>query len=176
MLPIFLSRACWESADSPAYTGENFWVCSFNEDMPVKRREFLKSATAASVTAAWAQPPLASAALPQNNSEPPFHEYPLGPDSKRQPNVPIGKVFSFSMDASRFFPGKHRTIQVYVPAQYTTDRPACVLVALDQISHTLPIVLDNLIHGKAMPATIAIADNILKPGFYLRMWKGQKAT
>jgi sugar lactone lactonase YvrE/enterochelin esterase-like enzyme len=125
------------------------------EQLSVKRREFLKSAAAAGVSAAWTNPS-ASAATPQNQPEPPLQDYPLGPDSKRQPDVPSGKVFSFSMDRSKFFPGTQRTIDVYVPAQYTGDRPACVLVALDHLMRTQPIVFDNLIHRKELPVIIAI--------------------
>ena len=126
----------------------------------MKRRDFLKSAAATGVTTAWANPS-ASAATPQNPPEPPpLQDYPLGPDSKRQPNVPVGKVFSFSLDQSKdqskFFPGTQRTIDVYVPAQYTAARPACVLVALDHLMRTQPIVFDNLIHRKELPVIIAI--------------------
>ncbi|HEY5253175.1 MAG TPA: SMP-30/gluconolactonase/LRE family protein [Acidobacteriaceae bacterium] len=125
----------------------------------MKRREFLKSAAAVGVTAAWVNPS-ASAATPQNQPEPPLKDYPLGPDSKRQPDVPSGKVFSFTLnkrgDQSKFFPGTQRTVDVYVPAQYTADRPACVLVALDNLMRTQPIVFDNLIHRKELPVIIAI--------------------
>jgi sugar lactone lactonase YvrE/enterochelin esterase-like enzyme len=107
------------------------------------------------VTAAWANPS-ASAATPQNQPDPPLQDYPLGPDSKRQPDVPSGKVFNFSLDQSKLFPGTQRTIDVYVPAQYTADRPACVLVALDHLMRTQPIVFDNLIHRKVLPVIIAI--------------------
>jgi sugar lactone lactonase YvrE/enterochelin esterase-like enzyme len=109
----------------------------------------------AGVIATWANPS-ASAATSQNQSEPPLQDYPLGPDSKQQPDVPAGKVFSFSLDQSKFFPGTQRNIDVYVPAQYTADRPACVLVALDHLFPTLPIVFDNLIHRKELPVIIAI--------------------
>ena len=121
----------------------------------MKRREFLKSAAVAGAAATWVNPS-ALAATPQNRPEPPLQDYPLGPDSKRQPNVPAGKVFSFTMDQSRFFPGTQRTVNVYVPAQYTADRPACVLVALDHLFPTLPIVFDNLIHRKELPVIISI--------------------
>src|SRR5665213_1349877 len=136
---------------------------SLKDKKPVKRREFLKSAAAASVTAAWAQPQEASAAGPPSNVAVPAGPklYPLGSDSQRQADVPTGKVFQFPLDGSKFFPGTQRTLQVYVPAQYTADRAACVLVALDHLSGTLPIVLDNLIHTKEMPVTIAIG---LSPG------------
>ncbi len=121
----------------------------------MKRREFLKSAVAAGVASTLSNS-AASGQAPQNQPEPLLHDYPLGPDSKRQPDVPAGKVFSFSMNQSRFFPGTERTIDVYVPAQYTGDRPACVLVALDHLMHTQPIVFDNLIHRKELPVIIAI--------------------
>ncbi|MGC1872568.1 MAG: SMP-30/gluconolactonase/LRE family protein [Acidobacteriaceae bacterium] len=121
----------------------------------MKRREFLKSATAAGVGAAWMNPS-ASAKTPENQTEPPFQSYSLGPDSKRQPDVPTGKVFGFSMDQSKFFPGTQRNIDVYIPAQYTADRPACVLVALDRLMRSQPIVFDNLIHRKELPVIIAI--------------------
>ena len=125
----------------------------------MKRRDFLKSAAVAGVSAAWANPS-ASAANPQSQPEAQLQDYPLGPDSKRQPDVPSGKVFSFSLDQSRdqskFFPGTQRIIDVYVPAQYTADRPACVLVALDHLMRTQPIVFDNLIHRKELPIIIAI--------------------
>jgi gluconolactonase len=140
--------------DSLTYTGSNF-ENYLRGHTRVKRREFLKSAAAASVTAGWAQPQSA-AATPQNNPEQQQPDYPLGPDSKLQPDVPSGKIFSFSMDESRFFPGTHRTVDVYIPAQYTADRPACVLVALDHLMRTLPIVFDNLIHRKELPVIIAI--------------------
>ena len=121
----------------------------------MKRREFLKSAAVAGAAATWVNPS-ALAATPQNRPEPPLQDYPLGPDSKRQPDVPAGKVFSFTIDQSRFFPGTQRTVDVYVPAQYTADRPACVLVALDHLFPTLPIVFDNLIHRKELPVIISI--------------------
>lgn len=121
----------------------------------MKRREFLKSAAVAGVTATWANSS-ASGATPQNKPEPPLQDYPLGPDSKRQPDIPIGKVFSFTMDQSKFFPGTQRSIHVYVPGQYTAARPACVLVALDHLFPTLPIVFDNLIQRKELPVIIAI--------------------
>jgi sugar lactone lactonase YvrE/enterochelin esterase-like enzyme len=121
----------------------------------VKRRDFLKSATAAGVTAAYSNSSV-TAANYQNQPDPSLKDYPFGPDSKRQPDVPAGKLFSFTMDQSRFFPGTRRKIDIYVPAQYTADRPACVLVALDHLMSTLPIVFDNLIHRKELPVVIAI--------------------
>jgi gluconolactonase len=133
----------------------DFLVSIYEEQPSVKRRDFLKSATAAGVAAAYPNPS-ATAANSQNHPGPPLQDYPLGSDSKRQADVPAGKLFEFSMDRSKFFPGTQRTITVYVPAQYTGDRPACVLVALDHLFPTLPIVFDNLIHRKELPVIIAI--------------------
>jgi len=82
--------------------------------------------------------------------------YVLGPDSMRQPGVPQGKVFEFTLDHSRVFPGTRRTITVYVPAQYTAGKPACVYVGLDALSFDAPIVFDNLIHRKDMPVTTGV--------------------
>jgi enterochelin esterase-like enzyme len=86
----------------------------------------------------------------------PSNDYPLTADSKPQPNVPRGTVFHFSFSNSHIFPGTTHTITVYVPAQYTGDKPACVFVHLDGIGSTTSVVFDNLIAQHAMPITIAI--------------------
>jgi gluconolactonase len=128
----------------------------------MERREFLKSAAVAGATMVFSKPSSAAAGVESKQVISATQElYPLGPDSKPQPGVPSGKLFDFSIHESKFFPGTQRTINVYIPAQYTADRPACVWIALDGISGTLPIVFDNLIHRKEMPVTIAIG---LHPG------------
>lgn len=83
-------------------------------------------------------------------------DFPLGPDSKPQPGVPKGEVLKFSFDQSKIFPGTYRDYWVYVPAQYTPDRPACVYVNQDGIQNEAPVVFDNLIHKKEMPVTIGV--------------------
>jgi sugar lactone lactonase YvrE/enterochelin esterase-like enzyme len=70
--------------------------------------------------------------------------------------VPKGKTFSFKLETSKIFPGTSRTITVYVPAQYTGDKPACVYVGLDGLGFGVTTVFDNLIHKKEMPVTIAV--------------------
>jgi len=82
--------------------------------------------------------------------------YPAGPDSQRQTGVPQGETFSFALTNSQFFPGAHRAITVYVPAEYKGDQPACVYVGLDGLGFDAPVVFDNLIHRGEMPVTIAI--------------------
>ena len=90
-------------------------------------------------------------------------DYPLGPDSKRQPDVPRGEVTQHSFSDSKVFPGTTRNYWIYVPAQFDGSEPACVMVFQDGRNYVrsnghsrVPIVFDNLIHQKAMPVTIGI--------------------
>ncbi len=82
--------------------------------------------------------------------------YPPGPDSKPQPDVPKGEVLKFTFDQSKIFPGTWREYWVYVPAQYTPDKPACLYVNQDGIQWQAPTVFDNLIYKKEMPVTIGV--------------------
>ena len=89
-------------------------------------------------------------------------DYPLGPDSQRQPGVPQGTV-THATWTSKIFPGTVRDYWVYVPAQYTPAKPACVMVfqdgkgSVDENGRSrIPIVFDNLIAKHDMPVTIGI--------------------
>lgn len=82
--------------------------------------------------------------------------YEPGPDSKPQSGVPKGETLKFSFDNSKIFPGTTREYWVYIPAQYTPDKPACVYIGQDGIQLQAPIVFDNLIHKKEMPVTIGV--------------------
>lgn len=99
-------------------------------------------------------------------------EYPLGPDSQRQPGVPQGAVSHYTW-TSRIFPGTVRDYWVYVPPEYQPGKPACVMVFQDGESFVkedgrarVPIVFDNLIAMHEMPVTIGIFINpgVLKAG------------
>lgn len=83
-------------------------------------------------------------------------DYELGPDSKAQDGVPKGEVLKFSFENSRIFPGTYRDYWIYVPPQYTPDKPACLYVNQDGIQWQAPVVFDNLIHKKEMPVTIGV--------------------
>jgi enterochelin esterase-like enzyme/sugar lactone lactonase YvrE len=91
-------------------------------------------------------------------------EYPLGPDSQRQPGVPQGTVAKYTW-TSRIYPGTVRDYWVYVPAQYVANKPACVMLfedgggTLNDGRLRVPIVFDNLIAKHDMPVTIAIMIN-----------------
>jgi enterochelin esterase family protein len=91
-----------------------------------------------------------------------IEHFPLGPDSQRQPGVPVGRLESFEWH-SRIFSNTVRQVQVYIPAQYTAARPACVMVWQDGPRHADPngpmratVVMDNLIHKKEMPVTVGV--------------------
>ena len=83
-------------------------------------------------------------------------DYVPGPDSKPQPGVPKGEVLKFEFKSSKIFPGTVRDYWIYVPAQYSPDKPACVHVNQDGIQNQAPVVFDNLIAKKEMPVTIGV--------------------
>lgn len=90
-------------------------------------------------------------------------DYVPGPDSKPQEGVPKGVVTKYSWTDSKVFPGTVRDYWVYVPAQYSADKPACVFVCQDGVMYSAPTVFDNLIHKKEMPVTIGI---FIQPGSF----------
>jgi enterochelin esterase family protein len=97
-------------------------------------------------------------------------QYQLGPDSQRQPDVPRGQVTKHHW-TSNIFPGTQRDYWVYVPQQYSADKPACVMVFQDggwyvdvDRDFRVPIVFDNLIHRGEMPVTVGV---FINPGTIL---------
>src|SRR5688500_781008 len=77
--------------------------------------------------------------------------YPVDPASVEKAGTPKGEVLKFSFNQSNIFPGTFRDYWIYIPAQYTPDKPACVYVNQDGIQWKAPVVFDNLIHQKEMP-------------------------
>lgn len=97
-------------------------------------------------------------------------DYPLTADSLPQPGVPKGTLEGPLEFHSKIIPGTVRRYWIYVPAQYTADKPACVLVFQDgqratnpEGSLRVPQVMENLIHKREMPVTIGI---FITPGNY----------
>jgi gluconolactonase len=86
----------------------------------------------------------------------PTESYPEDSASIEQPNVPKGEILKFTFENSKVFPGTSREITVYIPAQYRSDKPACVYVNQDGVQWKAPTVFDNLIHKKEMPITIGV--------------------
>lgn len=86
----------------------------------------------------------------------PAENYPEDSASIEHPGVPKGEVLKFTFENSKIFPGTWREYWIYVPAQYRSDKPACVYVNQDGIQWKAPAVFDNLIHNKEMPVTIGV--------------------
>src|SRR5688572_8580097 len=79
-------------------------------------------------------------------------EYALGPDSEPKDDLPRGTITKHEWTTSAIFPGTVRDYWVYVPAQYTPDTPAAVMVFQDGHAYVksdgelrVPVVFDNLI-------------------------------
>ena len=92
--------------------------------------------------------------------------YELTEDSKRQEGVPKGTVSKFSFSKSKVFEGTFREYYVYVPKQYSKDKPASLMVFQDGHAYVnekgqfrVPVVFDNLIHKKEIPVTIGVFIN-----------------
>ncbi len=110
-----------------------------------------------------AKPPALAPTAPVAASPQPAPKYPIDPDSRPQEGVPKGKLEGPIIFKSQVFAGTVRKYWVYVPAQYTEDKPACVLVFQDGQRATrpdgvlrVPQVMENLIAKKEMPVTIGI--------------------
>ena len=93
-------------------------------------------------------------------------DYTLGPDSMPQDDVPKGKVTKHIFADSEIYPGTETEFRVYVPDQYSDERPACVMVFQDGDEYVelegpvrAPTVMDNLIHKSEMPVTIGVFIN-----------------
>ncbi len=88
---------------------------------------------------------------------------PESPDRQVQPGVPTGKLRAGTFSNSHQFPGTVRKYSVYVPEQYQKDKPANLMVFMDGSNYAkedgsfrVPVVLNNLIHQKAIPITVAV--------------------
>jgi enterochelin esterase-like enzyme len=91
--------------------------------------------------------------------------YETHPDSREQPAVPKGAVKQMPPWESRIFAGTKRDWWVYVPAQYTPDKPAAVMIFQDGAGPKdfVPTVFDNLIAKHDMPITVGI---FIQPGVF----------
>jgi enterochelin esterase family protein len=89
--------------------------------------------------------------------------YETHPDSREQPGVPKGTLKQMPSWESTIFAGTKRDWWVYVPAQYSPESPAAVMVFQDGAGPKdyVPTVFDNLIARKDMPVTVGI---FIQPG------------
>src|SRR5882762_8255629 len=106
-------------------------------------------------------------------------DYKLGADSVPREDVPHGDVTKYHW-SSKIFPGTERDYWIYVPKQYDSGKPACVMVFQDGGGYVntntngqwrVPIVFDNLIAKKEMPVIVGI---FINPGEVPPAEPGQK--
>ncbi|MFD3843999.1 alpha/beta hydrolase [Streptomyces sp. NPDC058642] len=96
--------------------------------------------------------------------------YAHGPDSARQPDVPVGETAVFDWNDSAIYPGTSRKFWVHVPARYDPAEPASLMVFQDGWWYLDPAgevrgatVLDNLVHRGDIPVTIGV---FVDPGVF----------
>ena len=79
--------------------------------------------------------------------------------------VPKGELIKYTFAQSKIFPGTTREVSIYIPKQYSPDKPACVYVNQDGVQYKAPEVFDDLIHKREMPITIGVfvTPGIVKP-------------
>ncbi len=97
-----------------------------------------------------------------------YELYPVDPASIPDPSAPHGKLEQQSPFLSGVYPQTTRDWWIYVPAQYSADKPAAVIIFQDGAAYigNVPNVLDNLIASGQMPVTVAvfIQPGTLQPG------------
>ncbi len=92
--------------------------------------------------------------------------------SQTQENVPKGSLTKYTFSSSKIFPGTTRDYWVYIPAQYDTSQPACLMVFQDGAGFVkadgewrVPVVFDKLIAEKAIPVVVGVfVDPGVTPG------------
>ncbi|MDB6165339.1 MAG: Esterase [Lacunisphaera sp.] len=105
----------------------------------------------------------AASAAPAGREIPVDDQYVLGPDSQPQPGVPEGKLAEFTLPGSKAYPGFARKWWLYLPAGYDGHSALPLMVWQDGGRFSdrtgawrVPVVLDNLIAKKQIPAMAAI--------------------
>ncbi len=98
---------------------------------------------------------------PGNRSAPTAAIYTPGPDSLPNPGTPKGVTTKYVLPPGKFYPGTPHNYQVYVPAQYDAAKPTPFMIFLDGGGSVnggprVPVVFDNLIAKKEIPAMIGI--------------------
>ena len=84
---------------------------------------------------------------------------PFDPATVKVEEKKRGEVLKFNLNDSQIYPGTEREILVYVPQQYKSNKPACLLVCMDGMLYDATTVMDNLIASGEMPVTIGLFVN-----------------
>jgi len=87
-------------------------------------------------------------------------DYPKPPEAEVREGVPQGKIEGPFEFRSEIYPGTVREYWVYVPAQYSADKPPALMIVQDGLglakNWALPTILDNLIHAGEVPVQLGI--------------------
>jgi enterochelin esterase family protein len=81
---------------------------------------------------------------------------------QERPGVPKGKIKKYWLEDSAVYPGVAHDYWLYVPAQYSSESPNCLMVVLDGEAYLklgIPTLMDNLIHEKQIPVMIGLFIN-----------------
>lgn len=92
--------------------------------------------------------------------------YGLGKDSKKQDGVPTGTITEHHWVNKKFYPGTERNYWLYIPQEYDSSKPACLMIFTDGQAYMgsdvqANVVFDNLIFKGDMPVTIGL---FISPG------------
>lgn len=87
--------------------------------------------------------------------------YGLGFESKKYDSVPAGDITKYHWVDKKFYPGRQRDYWLYIPKQYDSLKPACLMIFLDGKTYLdedvkANVVFDNLINKGDMPVTIGL--------------------
>ena len=81
---------------------------------------------------------------------------PYDPATKPSKDIIAGEIIEREFTASKIYPGTSRKYWIYIPAGYSSVKPACLYVGMDGITLNAPTVFDNLIASGEMPVTIGV--------------------
>jgi enterochelin esterase-like enzyme len=110
---------------------------------------------------------------PKAQAPDPDSIYVLGPESQRQSGVPEGTLSEVKVFRSKIYPNTERDYKVYVPAGLEKSKPVKLMVFQDGGAYAessnrgrarVPIVFDNLLYKKELPAIVGV---FINPGIPL---------
>jgi enterochelin esterase family protein len=87
--------------------------------------------------------------------------YDLGADSKKQEGVPEGTITKYHWVNKTIYVGTQRDYWLYVPKQYDSSKPTCLMIFQDGQDYLGPdvqanVVFDNLIYKGDIPVIIGL--------------------
>jgi len=151
--PVKMGQADWATSKSLYRPSEQREATSGQQDNAEIRMQQLNVKLAAVIG-------VFAAAVCTVQAQPAREEYPVPAEAVVRDGVPQGSIEGPFEFRSKIFPGTVREYWVYVPAQYSEDKPACTMIVQDGLNRAkgwrLPQILDNMIHTGDIPVQIGI--------------------